>query len=191
MNEDYGLDVIYSLPSEKDPFPRSIDVAQKVEGGIIGMYSGMSLQKMAEQYGQIAVTSAKEFSRMEDEAHTTAPVEIEQQAYWDALECLPPVLWGNYRGMESFRFSERYCGNITTIFAISPDRRYWRFQDRIDLPIEALYEKVMRAVEAKPDKAMETVDAPSCSDCGAEVSDVIGCPDGSEICSACFDAGSH
>lgn len=27
----------------------------------------------------------------------------------------------------------------------------------------------------------------TCSDCGAEVESVIGCPDGAEVCSQCFD----
>lgn len=30
-----------------------------------------------------------------------------------------------------------------------------------------------------------------CDDCGAEVSRIIGCPDGAEICQRCFDAGNH
>lgn len=30
-----------------------------------------------------------------------------------------------------------------------------------------------------------------CSECGAEVNEIIGCPDGAEICRACFDAGKH
>lgn len=31
----------------------------------------------------------------------------------------------------------------------------------------------------------------TCDDCGAEVKEIIGCPDGAEICQACFDAGNH
>lgn len=30
-----------------------------------------------------------------------------------------------------------------------------------------------------------------CDDCHEPVSDVIGCPDGAEICQSCFDSGSH
>lgn len=36
------------------------------------------------------------------------------------------------------------------------------------------------------DEATET-----CSDCGAKVAYIIGCPDGAEICQDCFDAGNH
>jgi len=31
----------------------------------------------------------------------------------------------------------------------------------------------------------------TCSDCGDKVPSIIGCPDGAEICQACFDAGRH
>lgn len=34
-------------------------------------------------------------------------------------------------------------------------------------------------------------DLSTCAACGAKVSSVIGCPDGSEICSDCFNAGGH
>lgn len=30
-----------------------------------------------------------------------------------------------------------------------------------------------------------------CPECGEPVEEVVGCPDGSEICQACFDAGAH
>lgn len=30
-----------------------------------------------------------------------------------------------------------------------------------------------------------------CDDCGAQVSGIIGCPDGAEICPECFAAGRH
>jgi hypothetical protein len=30
-----------------------------------------------------------------------------------------------------------------------------------------------------------------CADCGSHVDQIIGCPDGAEICHRCFDAGGH
>ena len=30
-----------------------------------------------------------------------------------------------------------------------------------------------------------------CDGCGATVTEIIGCPDGAEICQDCFDAGQH
>lgn len=31
----------------------------------------------------------------------------------------------------------------------------------------------------------------TCDDCKAQVDHIIGCPDGAEVCQACFDAGNH
>jgi hypothetical protein len=31
----------------------------------------------------------------------------------------------------------------------------------------------------------------TCSECGAEVDQIIGCPDGAEVCQECFDSGAH
>lgn len=31
----------------------------------------------------------------------------------------------------------------------------------------------------------------TCDECGAQVDEVIGCPDGMEICRKCFDQGAH
>lgn len=30
-----------------------------------------------------------------------------------------------------------------------------------------------------------------CSSCRDEVDEIVGCPDGAEVCQACFDAGEH
>ncbi len=30
-----------------------------------------------------------------------------------------------------------------------------------------------------------------CEECGESVEEIIGCPDGAEICQDCFDAGHH
>ncbi len=43
----------------------------------------------------------------------------------------------------------------------------------------------------KFDKVNDSGSADKCDACGQPVSNVVGCPDGSEICQACFDAGQH
>jgi hypothetical protein len=37
--------------------------------------------------------------------------------------------------------------------------------------------------------AGKTPDVIRCDSCGEEVEDVVGCPDGQEVCQACFDGG--
>lgn len=39
--------------------------------------------------------------------------------------------------------------------------------------------------------AAELDESTTCADCGKATSLVIGCPDGAEVCSLCFDAGRH
>lgn len=58
---------------------------------------------------------------------------ITQQEFNDALECLPPVSWKRFSEHESFKLSERYSGNITTIYVRIGDE-YFKFKDRISLP---------------------------------------------------------
>ena len=37
----------------------------------------------------------------------------------------------------------------------------------------------------------EIRDLEKCPDCGAFVTEVVGCPDGAEVCRDCFNAGRH
>lgn len=52
---------------------------------------------------------------------------------------------------------------------------------------------VLTLKECKPVNlaACKADDTEECSDCGARVQYIIGCPDGAEICQDCFDAGNH
>lgn len=45
--------------------------------------------------------------------------------------------------------------------------------------------------ELDDDDAASTADLSACSECQAQVSSLIGCPDGAEVCPACFNAGAH
>lgn len=64
----------------------------------------------------------------------------------------------------------------------------------LDFDYQTTMAKGMYATEIDQDggkccvvpEAKETV---TCDKCGTEVEEVIGCPDGREICRACFDAG--
>lgn len=47
-------------------------------------------------------------------------------------------------------------------------------------------------VIAKPIKqARRRTGLSKCDECKKQVKEIIGCPDGAEICQACFDAGKH
>lgn len=59
--------------------------------------------------------------------------------------------------------------------------------DDYDLPDTSLAERIIAEAsgEAKPPAVS------ICDDCGIGVDEIIGCPDGAEICQACFDGGAH
>ena len=40
-------------------------------------------------------------------------------------------------------------------------------------------------------EAVEPAEGATCSECGGEVSSVVGSPDGAEVCPPCFDKGLH
>lgn len=50
------------------------------------------------------------------------PREIDHDAWWRALECLPPLDWRREAGAESFTLSEPY-----DLDANSPAMVYWRY----------------------------------------------------------------
>ena len=52
--------------------------------------------------------------------------------------------------------------------------------------VPALDQARAAIAQAKGEAGLDT-----CSDCGAQVTSIIGCPDGAEICQACFDKGAH
>jgi hypothetical protein len=62
-------------------------------------------------------------------------------------------------------------------------------------PIPEVYETFKEALS--PRAVLAALDAQNratagfCTVCGAELRSVLGCPDGHEICPACFDSGAH
>jgi len=62
------------------------------------------------------------------QAARTDPVEITDQEYIEALEVLPPLDWHGGRGKESFKSSEFFVSNITSIY-VNLGTRYFTFRD--------------------------------------------------------------
>ena len=63
--------------------------------------------------------------KAEKEAFDKPMVEITKEEYWEALECLPPLMWtkcGN--GDEFFFMSEFYSGNYTALFMKKGEKYY-------------------------------------------------------------------
>ena len=61
-------------------------------------------------------TAAKDISDAMHAEYCNGPKEITKDQWFYALEVLPPVDWRGDFNTESFKMSERLCGNITAIY---------------------------------------------------------------------------
>lgn len=113
----------------------------------MGAYSGKTREDLEAQYGRpMAILGSSDFQRMQEDALRTEPTEITEKQYMDALEVLPPMKWGKWLGVESFRMCEFYSGNVTNIYAKCGDR-YWTFLDNAYMSGEDIAHKVGRAMQ--------------------------------------------
>jgi hypothetical protein len=119
---------IFYIPSTRTKVNNAIDVAMKSDGRIIGVYTSKTLEELAEQYPGVVLGTEQEYEKQIVEAVRTAPVEITEEAYWEALEVLPPVDWQARKGNDSFKLSEFITLNVTSIYA-NRGARYYKFRD--------------------------------------------------------------
>lgn len=137
--------VFYAPATEKYPHPQLIDrVAVRSDGIHIGLYGGKTQSEITQQHQSVLVCTSAEYRQLEDSSYVTQPQQISEEAYTSALECLPPMKWGRWMGVESFRMSEFYCGNITSIYARLGDT-FWTFRDNAFMSGEAIAAKVATA----------------------------------------------
>jgi len=122
--------VLYRPATSERPHPEGIDMTIQGSDGVhVGRLSGKTQEALAEEHGcEILAMDAASFSAMRDASYFTEPELIEERDFVTALECLPPMRWGSWLGVESFRMSEFYHGNVTSIYARSADGRFWHFQ---------------------------------------------------------------
>lgn len=78
----------------------------------------------------------------------TSPTLCDAERFEFALNCLPPMRWGTWCGVESFRMSEFTTDTITTFFARTPDGRCWTFEDDYRLSGDAVALKVLNRSRA-------------------------------------------
>lgn len=123
--------LFYSGGSANLPLQPIDAVRVDAEGRLVGFHSGKTQAQLQVEIGlEIKIAGAETFEELRDAYYTTAPEQITESDFLDALNVLPPMRWGRWLGVESFRISELYSGNITTIYARTPDGQYWKFRDR-------------------------------------------------------------
>lgn len=130
------------------PVPKCIDIARMNEQGQpVTYFAGETLDELRQRYPLAEVITLDEFLTMKENALRTDPVRIEEEHYWDALECLPPLDYTIKRGGESFKMVERFSGRMTNIYA-KVGNTYWMMMDIDTLPHEEIIAKVQAAVTA-------------------------------------------
>lgn len=142
------------LPVVPGEVPCHLDaVLEYGNGELRGWFSDMTKEQLAEKHGcEVGLMTVQELNRLHDDAYRTEPEQITEEEWIEALEVLPPMKWGRALGVESFRMSEFYSGNITSIYARVGDS-CWKFRDDAYMPIEEISRRIHKAMEACCDKA--------------------------------------
>lgn len=65
------------------------------------------------------------------------PIEITEEQYWDALECLPPMQWKKTEEGESFKMSELTFMDITACY-VKKNGKYYSMNGRVKTKHEEL-----------------------------------------------------
>lgn len=127
------VNVFFAKPGK---YSSAIDV--QAENGN-GLYSGMTLQQLEKEYGQVEIITPELASERIEAEYTTLPEEITEERFWYLLDVLPPCKWfRNGASSEAFHVSERVNLSIVT-WAIRIGPRYFSM-DRTDKtsPAEAI-----------------------------------------------------
>lgn len=90
---------------------------------------GQTLEQLQVRYPDAQVMTleraASELERLRL-ARSSGPMEITQEQFIDALECLPPAEWHHHTDTESFKSSEAFSGRITSAY-VRLNNRYFTF----------------------------------------------------------------
>lgn len=113
-----------------------------------GLYGKETLDQVKIRYPDAEMISIDEAITRTDAAFRHPPTRVTRERYLQMLEVLPPVDWrGIGSTAESFKLSERTCGNITAIFCRIGES-YWELQDDITLPHAEIVARVRAAAGA-------------------------------------------
>jgi hypothetical protein len=126
--------------------PSVIDQAINRDGKLVGKYCGESLEEMRVRYPTVVLGDLNTVVAEKENMMRTEPFAITEQEFCDALECMPPLDWQHTGSGESFKFVERYCGRMTSIYA-RIGTGYWSFTDVDNMPHAEIMEKVKAASE--------------------------------------------
>lgn len=103
---------------------------------------------------------------------------------------LVPVASVPQASPEKFRLAE--FGAV--VLEIMESEKEWSM-DTMDEICREAYQRGLAADDEtgafKRQLSSDALNLSKCDRCGAEVAEIVGCPDGAEVCPACFKAGAH
>lgn len=125
----------------------SIDfVRETSDGQLVSQIRGLTQAELTQERGQeVLMTDLASYTDMAEDSYTTQPEQITEREFIDALNMLPPMRWGRHLGLESFRRSEFYSGNITSIYARDAQGVCWTFRDNAYMTPQAILDKIQAA----------------------------------------------
>jgi hypothetical protein len=118
--------------------------------GTVGYSQGQTLDQYAAEVGApLRIIDGAELDALIAEyqaGQVTAPVEITEAQFFEALNILPPSRWRHCMGVEMFHLCEHLDGDLVNWYA-SLNGRYWAFTDLCTVPPETLAAKVAEVAE--------------------------------------------
>ena len=110
------------------------------------IYTGKSVEDfLSEGYVKISLDEAITLIEKENDKLLKPFKEITEEAYHEALECLPPQNWRSADGVSIFQMSEYYISNITSHYAVF-DGRYFTAYRRENTPYEEIAKEIKEIV---------------------------------------------
>lgn len=81
-------------------------------------YEGRINQKLDQYSDNLTLHTFDEFLAIQAKEFADKPIHFtDNEGWWDALECLPPLNWDTSEGVEYFFMSEFYTGDYTSMYA--------------------------------------------------------------------------
>ncbi|EOC0003169.1 DUF1419 domain-containing protein [Cronobacter sakazakii] len=119
-----------------------VEWAKQKNGIWVAMKSGYNVEQMKTFLPDVELVTADEALEMQNARYRAGWKEVSEERYIDQLEVLPPMDWCRSVTGESFKSSEMYAFDVTSIFA----RVKGRFFECKDL-CTMTHDEVMASVE--------------------------------------------
>lgn len=90
------------------------------------------LKELETDKDNYTLTTWADYDQRQKDSFLGACEEVTKSYYWDLLECLPPMKWGNNNGVQSFFMSEFTSGSYTSQLAEHNGKYYAKAVDYHD-----------------------------------------------------------